>query len=54
MEKHNRDEIELILKKKNLDWETILKVSTRHYVFPALYCKFKGANFLKIPSDGLG
>ena len=43
---------ELILKKKNLDWEIILKVSTRHYVFPALYCNFKRANFLKyLPTD---
>lgn len=52
VEKHNRDEIELVLKKMDLDWETVLKVSTRHYVFPALYCNFKRTDFLKyLPTD---
>ncbi len=48
----NRDNIELILKKKDFDWEALVKVSTSHYVFPAIYCNFKRANFLKyLPSD---
>ena len=29
-----------------------MKVSTAHYVFPALYCNLKRANFLKyLPAD---
>ena len=35
-----------------MDWEAVIKVSTSHYVFPALYCNFKGADFLKyLPAD---
>ena len=47
LEEKNRDEIELILKTTNINWETVVKVSTAHYVFPALYCNFKRADFLK-------
>ena len=47
LEEKNRDEIETILKTMNIDWEAVVKVSTRHYVFPALYCNFKRADFLK-------
>ena len=47
LEEKNRDEIELVLKTTNIDWETVVKVSTAHYVFPALYCNFKRADFLK-------
>jgi hypothetical protein len=52
LEEKNRDEIELVLKTTDLDWESVVKVSTSHYVFPALYCNFKRANFLKyLPAD---
>ena len=47
LEEKNRDEIEIILKTTDLDWDTVVKVSTSHYVFPALYCNFKRADFLK-------
>ena len=47
LEEKNRDEIEFILKTTNVDWEAVIKVSTSHYVFPALYCNFKRADFLK-------
>ena len=47
LEEKNRDEIEFILKTTDLDWESVVKVSTSHYVFPALYCNFKRADFLK-------
>lgn len=51
-EKTNRDKIEIILKANNVDWEEVVKVSTSHYVLPALYCNFKRANFLKyLPAD---
>ena len=55
LEEKNRDEIEIILKTTDVDWETVVKVSTSHYVFPALYCNFKRADFLKyIPDDLVG
>jgi len=52
LEEKNRDEIELMLKTTDVDWDNIVKVSTSHYVFPALYCNFKRADFLKyLPAD---
>jgi len=52
LEEKNRDEIEIILKTTDLDWEAVVKVSTSHYVFPAIYCNFKRADFLKyLPAD---
>jgi hypothetical protein len=51
-EEKNRDEIEIILKTTDVDWEAVVKVSTSHYVFPAIYCNFKRAIFLKhLPDD---
>ena len=51
-EAKNRQEIEKQLKSKTIDWDTVVKVSTSHYVFPALYCNFKRADFLKyLPAD---
>jgi hypothetical protein len=52
-EAKNRDEIEIILKTMNVDWDTVVNVSTSHYVFPALYCNFKRADFLKYLSADL-
>ena len=52
LEEKNRDEIELIVKTTDVDWEAVVKVSTSHYVFPALYCNFKRADFLQyIPHE---
>ena len=52
LEAKNRQEIEKQLKSKTIDWDTVVKVSTSHYVFPALYCNFKRADFLKyLPAD---
>jgi len=52
LEEKNRDEIETFLKTTDVDWDTVVKVSTAHYVFPALYCNFKRADFLKyLPAD---
>ncbi len=31
---------------RNVDWDNVVKLSTKHYVFPALYCNLKRANFL--------
>jgi hypothetical protein len=47
LEEKNRDEIEFMLKTTDVDWEAVVKVSTSHYVFPAIYCNFKRADFLK-------
>ena len=52
LEKKNREEIELILKTTKIDWESVVKLSTGHYVLPTIYCNFKRANLLKyLPSD---
>ncbi|MDA9277741.1 nucleotidyltransferase family protein, partial [Polaribacter sp.] len=52
LEEENRDEIEFILKTTDVDWEAVVKVSTSHYVFPAMYCNFKRVDFLKyLPAD---
>jgi hypothetical protein len=52
LEEKNRDEIECMLKTTDVDWEAVVKVSTAHYVFPAMYCNFKRADFLKyLPAD---
>ena len=47
LEKKNRDEIEFILKTRDVDWNAVVKVSTGNYVFPALYCNLLRANFLQ-------
>ena len=52
LEEKNRDEIEIFLKTTDVDWDAVVKVSTSHYVFPAIYCNFKRADFLKyLPVD---
>ena len=52
LEEKNRDEIEIILKTTDVDWEAVVKLSTSHYVFSAIYCNFKRAAFLKyLPAD---
>jgi len=52
LEEKNRDEIEFMLKTTDVDWDEVVKVSTAHYVFPAVYCNFKRADFLKyLPQD---
>ena len=47
LEEKNKVEIEIILKTTEVDWGAVVKVSTAHYVFPALYCNLKCADFLK-------
>lgn len=51
-EKHNKRLVERELKSGEVDWDNIVKLSTSHYVFPALYCNLKRANFLHyLPND---
>ena len=41
-----------MLKTTDVDWEAVVKLSTSHYVFSAVYCNFKRAGFLKyLPAD---
>jgi hypothetical protein len=47
LEAKNRQEIKEQLKSTSIDWDAVVKVSTAHYVFPALYCIFKRVDFLK-------
>ena len=52
LEAKNRQEIEKQLQSDTIDWDAVVKVSTAHYVFPALYCNFQRANFLYyLPQD---
>jgi hypothetical protein len=51
-EDKNKKLIRKKLQSRTIDWNTVVKVSTAHYVFPALYCNFKRAEFLKyLPVD---
>jgi hypothetical protein len=51
-EEHNRIDVEKELKSGLVNWDNVVKVSTSHYVFPALYCNLKKANFLDyLPND---
>ena len=51
-EEHNKTIVENKLKSNTVDWEAVVKVSTAHFVFPALYCNLKKADFLiYVPTD---
>lgn len=45
-EKHNLAIVENQIKNNSVDWDAVVKLSTSHYVFPALYCNLKKANLL--------
>jgi hypothetical protein len=47
LEEKNRQEIEKQLQSKTINWETVVEVSTAHYVFPAMYCNLKRVGFLR-------
>ena len=47
LEEKNRKEVVKQLKSNSVDWVAVVKVSTAHYVFPALYCNLKRADFLQ-------
>ncbi len=51
-EEKNKILVEKDLKSETVDWDAVVKVSTAHYVFPALYCNLKRASFLHyVPTD---
>ena len=47
LEDKNKYIIEKQLQSNNIDWDAVVKLSTAHYVFPALYCNLKRSDFLK-------
>ena len=52
LEDKNRQEIEKQLQSDSIDWDAVVKVSTAHYVFPALYSNLKRVDFLQyLPQD---
>ena len=53
LEEKNKAEVELVLKTTDVAWDAVVKVSTNHYVFPAIYCNFKRVDFLKYLPDDL-
>ena len=46
LEQRNKEEIEIKLQSNNIDWDSFVKISTGHYILPAVYCNFQRANFL--------
>ncbi|CAM1334954.1 nucleotidyltransferase family protein [Tenacibaculum aestuariivivum] len=52
-EKDNRLLVEQELKSGTINWDKIVRVTTAHYVFPAVYCNLKRANFLHYLPDDL-
>ncbi len=46
LEDSNKEAIEIKLQSNKIDWDSVVKVSTSHYVLPAIYCNFQRANFL--------
>ena len=51
-EENNLQSITKQIKSDEIDWDSVVKVSTAHYVFPALYCNLKRANLLSyLPED---
>ena len=52
LEDKNKQVIEKQLQSDTIDWSAVVKVSTSHYVLPAMYFNFKRADFLKyLPAD---
>ena len=52
LEDKNRQVIEKLLQSKTIDWDGVVKVSTAHYVLPALYINLKRVDFLKyLPNE---
>ena len=52
LEPNNKKDIKQQLETTTINWDKVVKLSTAHYVFPALYCNLKRADFLKyLPED---
>ena len=46
LEDRNKGEVEKQLQSNNIDWDNLVRLSTAHNVFPALYCNLKRSKFL--------
>jgi ribosomal protein L10 len=46
LEPENKKAIKKQLGTTTINWDQVVKLSTSHYVFPALYCNLKRSNFL--------
>ena len=46
LEPRNKEAIEKQIQSDNNDWDSVVKVSTSHYVLTALYCNLKRVDFL--------
>lgn len=54
-EKHNLKIVKNKLENDTINWDSIVEISTSHYVFPALYCNLKKANLLSfVPTELVG
>lgn len=51
----NKQSVENHLKNNSINWDSIVKVSTANFVFPAMYCNLKKAELLDyLPEDLVG
>lgn len=51
-EEKNLEIVSKAIKTDTIDWDSVVKVSTSHYVFPTLYCNLKRADLLSyLPED---
>lgn len=46
LEDSNKDAIQKQIQSDNIDWDSVVKVSTSHYVLSALYCNLRRGDFL--------
>ena len=51
-EKHNYKEVKKLIMANRVNWENVIKLSSKHYVLPVLYLKLKKSALLStLPSD---
>ena len=51
-EEENKKLVEEKIVSGSVNWDNVVKLSTSHFVFPALYCNLKHADFLQyLPND---
>lgn len=52
-ERENKESVLIKLKNEKIDWDMVVKLSTAHYIFPALYYNLKKTRLLKYVPDEL-
>ena len=54
-EKRNLEIVKHEITSKNINWDAVVKLSTNHFVFSALYCNLKKSNLIHfLPEDLIG